>query len=1067
MKAAKVLLLTSMIISLLGGGTGWAAKDNKDNQAQAKDSSFQAQSIAPPTFEIKNHNGAPALFINNQPEFPMFLFEQEISERDANVFQDAKVKLYSFIEKTSFLDLGWTGPGQQDFTTIDEVMNIFTGRVTDGYALPRLHLWAPEWWLQLNPTEAVGYAVDPGTNPITKDASMASIAWRNEAGDKLRTMVRHLLDGPHRNQLMGLTLSAGMYGEWHNWNAEYLPDTSEPMRRAYIDYVKTKYENNITKLRSAWGDPQATFQNITIPNKEERGKSDVGLFRNPSLSTRVVDYYEAYQLSVVEAINHFAGIVKDESNGQLLVSVLYGYTPDMGYMPQEVHHREAALAHRLTNVDLLTSPHTYWRRGPGEDGSLRTYSDSLALHNKLFIDEADDRTHLAPEGTSFVLAANMKESLGILQRSFGQAVTHATGMWYMDHSSGLWYDAPEIAAEFKRLKHWGDYSMQLPRERISEVAVISSNQSAYYMGGDKDLSANFYEGPVIGRRQGVGELSRAGAPYDRYLIEDLAEGRVPDRYKVYIFLDTFQLTNEQLTAIEALKSGGRTLVWNWAPGFVGEGAEGISLSRMENLTGFTFQQSIADGQDIANPVPLATENFEAGNFSGSKFTGGDNNIGTITAGAGKVISGAYSAHGEAPATTDWSEFLYTDRSKVQLEAGATYKVTFNAKTTAAPGSDGYFYFLARTAEGGVGQDVGVNSWTDASGPASHKSFTFTLKHFDDYRLIWGLHNGGGMSIDDVTITKVREPGAQPLSFKLNSNLFPGENEVYGDTPLNPLFKAVPTNASIWAASVKDGSPAIVVKDHANWRSAYVSSTPIPAPALKKLYKDAGVHVYSDQYDHLEANSSWISVHAATAGTKTIKLPAPKPVFDILSNKLIGTAVTEFQINMTVGQTALFLLDNPAVSGAVTETFENGSFANSYYTAGFSDAYGTVTSNRNHVIQGRWSAYGSVTGATDWYEFLYSNPAKMKLEAGATYRVDFTAQTIGTAGTNGYFYFLARTTSGGNAHDTGVQSWSNTAGAPYKKSFTFTLGNYNDYKLIWGLHNGGALSVDDITVTKIN
>ncbi|WP_262675526.1 hypothetical protein [Paenibacillus sp. J5C2022] len=1065
MRSVKAILMLTMLMSLLGSGTGWAEEASQEEAAAVQNG--QGGGTVPPAFQIGTHNGAPALFVNSEPEFPMFLFEQEISAQDAAVFQDAGVKLYSFIEKTSFLDLGWTGPGQQDFTTVDGVMDIFAGRVTDGYALPRLHLWAPEWWLQQNPAEAVGYAIDPGTNPVTRDASMASQLWRDEAGAMLRAMVRHLLDGPHRNQLMGFTLSAGMYGEWHNWNSEYLPDTSEPMRLAFIEHVKAKYGNDVNELRNAWGDPSVTFQSVTIPTAADRSASDVGLFRDPSLSTRLSDYYEAYQLSVVEAINHFAGIVKDESNGQLIVSVLYGYTPDMGYMPQEVHHREAALAHRLTNVDLLTSPHTYWRRGPGEDGALRTYSDSLALHNKLFIDEADDRTHLAPPGTSFVLASNMAESLGILQRAFGQAVTHATGMWYMDHSSGLWYDAPEIAAEFKRLKHWGDYSMHLPRERNSEVAVISSNQSAYYLGGDKDVSANFYEGPVVGRPQGAGELSKAGAPYDRYLIEDLVEGRIPDRYKVYIFLDTFQLTGQQRAAIESLKDNGRTLVWNWAPGYVGDPGEALSLNRMENLTGFTLQQSVAGGGPVANPVPLLTEDFEGGSLASSSFTGGYNNYGEITSAAGEVVSGSYSAHGEASASTDWYEFLYSDDSEVALEAGATYEVSFKAKTTASPGSDGYFYFLARTGEGGVAQDVGVNSWTDASGASYEKSFTFTLKHFDDYRLIWGLHNGGGLSVDDITITKVGEPGAQPLSYELDSGMFPGETEVYGDTPLDPLFQADATGASVWASSVKDGSPAIVVKDLADWRSVYVSTTPIPAPVLNKLYKDAGVHVFSDSYDNVEANASWISVHAATAGTKTIKLPQPTPVFNIISNELVGTSVSEFQIDMAVGETAIFVLDNPVVSGAMTETFESGSFGDSCYLPGFTGTYGQLTDDPNRVIAGDYSAYGGASASTDWYEFLYSDPGKVVLEAGASYRVDFKAKTVVSPGTNGYFYFLARTPIGGNSKDVGVYNWTDAPGDPYTKSFTFTLDQYDDYKLIWGLHNGGSLSVDDIKVTKLD
>lgn len=451
---------------------------------------------------VGQHQGAPAIFIDGKPEFPMFLFEEEISQRDADAFQTAGVQLYSFIKLGKFLDLGWKPTGQ-DFTDIDGVMQTFTSRVAQGYALPRIHLWAPEWWLQQHGSEQAGYAADPGGSSIVKDASMASALWRQEAGEKLRTLVRHLRNGPHANRIMGLTLAAGMFGEWHNWNAEFLPDTSAPMLTAFVQHLRTKYNNDVAGLRNAWNDPFITFETVTVPDVWERRSADQGYFRDPAVTTRMIDYYEAYQEEVVKSINHFASIVKDESQGQWLVSVLYGYSPDMGYMPQEIHHRATAMAHRLQNVDMFTSPHSYWARGPGDHGALRTYPESLALHGKLFIDEADDRTHLAPPGTSQVWATNMAESLGILRRAFGQAVAHGTGLWYMDHSSGLWYNDPAFAAEFKRLKKWGDYSMRLPRQRASEVAVISSNRSEFYIGNETDVTANFYEGPVQGRPHGI------------------------------------------------------------------------------------------------------------------------------------------------------------------------------------------------------------------------------------------------------------------------------------------------------------------------------------------------------------------------------------------------------------------------------------------------------------------------------------------------------------------------------------------------------------------------------------
>ncbi|MCQ6557611.1 S-layer homology domain-containing protein [Paenibacillus mendelii] len=917
------LLLIVMTIMLL------ASVLPPGKPVRAEDSGSGQEPPVTQDLRIGTYGGAPALLVNGEPEFPMFLFEQEISEQDAQVFQDANVKLYSFIEKTSFLDLGWIGPGQQDFSTIDRVMQTFVERVPKGLALPRIHLWAPQWWLAANETEQLGYSMqppDPGA--LTKDASMASEQWRQEAGEALRRLVRHLLDGPYADRLLGLTLAGGTYGEWHNWNAEYLPDASEPMRQSFIAYLRDKYSNDLSLLRAGWGDPAVTFEGVSIPTVEERRASDVGLFRDPTISRRVIDYYEAYQQAPVDAINHFAGIVKEESEGRLLTSVLYGYSPDMSYMPKEVHHRAVAQAHRLTNVDLFTSPHSYYRRAPGDDGALRTYPDSLALHGKLFIDEADDRTHLAPPGTSFVQATNMSESLGLLRRAFGQAVTHATGMWYMDHSSGLWYNDSAFAAEFKNLKKWGDYSMKLPRQRNSEVAVISSNESEFYLGGSTDTSAAFYEGPSTTRPQGLGELSKAGAPFDRYLIEDLEQGLVPDHYKVYIFIDTFYLTDAQRAAVEKLKGGGRSLVWTWAPGYVSE--SGLSTAGMQSLTGISFTQG-SSGDDPSGGGGSAagewTENFEGGSFPQSDYTDGERSgNGAIVADLDKVIGGSYSAYSTVDASVDWHEFLFTDKSKIKLEPGATYTVTFKAKTLAAPGASGSFYFLARTKSGGNAQDVGVNNWTDAPGDPYTKSFTFTLKGYEDYYLIWGLHNGGALAVDDIVIKKdATVPIELPVQYRLDASLFPGSTTVYGDMKLDPVFRPEAAGAQVWGYSSPDGAPSVVVRDFPNWRSVYLPAPPIAAPLLKRIYNEAGVHLYSESYDNLEASQSWVSMHAVADGIKTIKLPRAANVYDIIGNRSMGEGIRGFQYEMKRGDTAIFMLETPPSTPRPPDGGSSGGF----------------------------------------------------------------------------------------------------------------------------------------------
>ncbi|NLG01621.1 MAG: hypothetical protein GX565_15935 [Lentisphaerae bacterium] len=86
-------------------------------------------------------------------------------------------------------------------------------------------------------------------------------------------------------------------------------------------------------------------------------------------------------------------------------------------------------------------------------------------------------------------------------------------------------------------------------------------------------------------------LYRTGAPFDWYLIDDL--DAIRDKgYKVFVFLDCFYLTADQLRAVESLRSQNRTLVWFYAPGYASQ--EDLSVARMEALTGFAFEP-VAEG----------------------------------------------------------------------------------------------------------------------------------------------------------------------------------------------------------------------------------------------------------------------------------------------------------------------------------------------------------------------------------------------------------------------------------------------------------------------------------------
>ena len=99
---------------------------------------------------------------------------------------------------------------------------------------------------------------------------------------------------------------------------------------------------------------------------------------------RQVDYFECLNRVIVENLDHYAGLVKEETQGRLPTLAFYGYISDWDWAV-ECDHRAVSAALRLKSLDMLSAPHTYRRRGLGEDGQMRTFAASIARHARAMI----------------------------------------------------------------------------------------------------------------------------------------------------------------------------------------------------------------------------------------------------------------------------------------------------------------------------------------------------------------------------------------------------------------------------------------------------------------------------------------------------------------------------------------------------------------------------------------------------------------------------------------------------------------------------------------------------------
>lgn len=543
-----------------------------------------------PAWAVREWRGMPGLWRDGEPVTPMIFWQWKPETYEIEHFSAAGISLFSFFGSKQHYDHPyWTKDGQVAMAFQDAEISKLLSVNPKACFLPRLFATAPEWWVQDHPEETCRFAWEKKGVPVRE--SFASEACLREEGEAYRRAVRHLMDADYGKNLLGIHVANGPWGENFYWDAYYsattnpaASDLSEPMRRRLVRYLREKYGNDVGRLRDAWKDSSLTFESVKVPDAAQRRQMTAGAWRDPQKSRAVMDYFECHNLVAVEMLDHYCRIVKEESKGTLPTMAFFGYTMDEEWA-LENDHRGISKLLRSPNLDMLSAPHTYRRRKLGEDGEMRQYLGSAALHGKLFFDEGDDQMYLEkrkPHPDKRCTVDTAEESQALLYREFGNTVTHGVGLWYMDLQGG-WFRDPVLVDTVGRMKKWSDVSMRHSRKRVSQVAVISAPESEFYLGYRRTPENEIADGLYNHQMEA---LYHTGAPFDWYLIDDLEAIR-DKGYKVFVFLDCFYLTAQQLKAVESLRSQNRTLVWFYAPGYASQ--ENLSLARMEALTGFAFE----------------------------------------------------------------------------------------------------------------------------------------------------------------------------------------------------------------------------------------------------------------------------------------------------------------------------------------------------------------------------------------------------------------------------------------------------------------------------------------------
>jgi hypothetical protein len=549
------------------------------------------------TSEVRMHNGTPWLFINGRPHSGMAYAAYTPAVKVFRDFVQVGVDLYTFVatptegghtrERTC-----WTAPGKYDYAQLDERVAMVLEANPKAYFFPRLYMHTPRWWSELHPDDlvlaergdgrlAVFLEQRSGNKPA---ASWTSAAWRKDTIEGLRRIVAHIEASPYAERCAGYHLASGTTDEWMAWGAndkewvDYSPVNIAAFRR----WLKAKY-GTVEGLRKAWGAAGVNFENAMIPRRAARAATEFGTLRDPAREQAVIDFYYFNSDAVAETIGELAGAVKQFTGGKKFVGIFYGYTLQLCAQERQQNAGHLALEKVLAcpHVDFLCSPASKSFLQVGGQGTsyFMSLSGSVRLHGKLWFEENDIRTSLTnfPEG-SWGRPADVAGDVLQQNKEMAHIFTAGAAQWWFDVGRNR-YDDPALMRRLGELIKTAGAALNLDRSPVDQTAMIVDERSLGYMRPGDSMG-----GWLLNRQ--LPALSRIGAPVGHYLSADLP--KLADR-RLFLFMTSFAPTRAERAAVDALKSGGRVLLFFYAPGIYRDGK--LDESAMAEFTGMRLRMT--------------------------------------------------------------------------------------------------------------------------------------------------------------------------------------------------------------------------------------------------------------------------------------------------------------------------------------------------------------------------------------------------------------------------------------------------------------------------------------------
>ncbi len=585
--------------------------------------------------KVEKYHGEPAVMINGVAYPPMTIIPN-IKFRPEHVkkYAQAGMKLYFPCAVTN-----WGFP-EGDYIDDDghpyhrlsgveqfklDAEEIFA-QVPDAYIMLRLSLDPPNEWFDSHPDDLIRYN-DGKTRPVVLEGysrrdvipgmySLCSENFRNDAEKALKEYLEMFKDWKYADRIAGFFLCAGGTMEWYYPEGNLLTDFEQgiygdfsPAFRAEFGRILREKYGTVEKLRKAWNDPTATFENPKIPDLEERrytvidggiqeamlmaesarrlvgkkielnpkGDGFRGVFLDANTSQHVADFFNAWHRGTANTITRLAKVIKDRYP-DMLVGAFYGAFGTTDYYQFGTAEGTVQILDS-GYIDFLGSAGSYNNREPGGYTAQREMQDSFRLRNEIYFIEADNRTHQVNDFYRNGFGVyNYRDTETTIKRDLGRVICEDVQGWYGDFScpypddpNSDWCEKEGFYDLLIRQGEITKFAYSLDRTKKNEIALLYDTESIHYVSQITDaMFCDIYRST---------DLGRIGAPVDYYFHNDVARDNMPD-YKVYIAINLFHLTDKEREAIKAkARKNHASVIWLYAPGFINPDADTIMAEK--------------------------------------------------------------------------------------------------------------------------------------------------------------------------------------------------------------------------------------------------------------------------------------------------------------------------------------------------------------------------------------------------------------------------------------------------------------------------------------------------------